>query len=230
MVATFADVVAAGEAVSSIAGRLRPAALELMDATAVRAVEAKLHMGLDPDCGALLLARSDAGAHEITIMEDACGAAGATFVASTDDEEEGEQFMVARRMAIPAVEQLGTVLIEDVGVPIPQIPALIRGVQDVAARHATTIAVIGHAGDGNFHPLVTFDRDDPDAVARATRAFGDVMDVALSLGGTITGEHGVGTLKLPWLSRQIGDDVIAMSSRIKAALDPLGILNPGKAL
>ncbi|MHB8464333.1 MAG: FAD-binding oxidoreductase [Acidimicrobiales bacterium] len=234
MVATFADVVAAGRAVAEIAGAMRPAALELMDTTAVRAVESKLHMGLDPECGALLLGRSDAGgaqsAAEIAHMERACSDAGADYVASTDDEDEGEQFMAARRMAIPAVEQLGTVLIEDVGVPIPQIPALIGGIQEVAARRDTMIAVIGHAGDGNFHPLVTFDRQDAAAVARAEVAFGEVMEVALALGGTITGEHGIGTLKRPWLAAQLGDDVIALSRRIKEALDPLGILNPGKAL
>ena len=234
MVATFADVVAAGRAVTEIAGRFRPAALELMDTIAVRAVEAKLHMGLDPSCGALLLGRSDAGGGqagaEIAVMERACADAGADYVASTEDEDEGEQFMAARRMAIPAVEQLGTVLIEDVGVPIPRIPALIRGVQEVSARTDTMIAVIGHAGDGNFHPLVTFDRDDEAAVGRARVAFGDVMDVALALGGTITGEHGIGTLKRPWLEHQVGADVLALSHRIKTALDPLGILNPGKAL
>jgi glycolate oxidase len=231
MVATFADVVDAGRAVTAIMARLRPAALELMDRTSVRAVEAMTHMGLDESCGALLLGRSDApGSSEIATMEAACAEAGADYVASTDDEVEGEQFMAARRAAIPAVERLGTVMIEDVGVPIPRIPALIAGIEEVAVRRDTTIAVIGHAGDGNFHPLVVFDRGSEEAVARAESAFGDVMDVALSLGGTITGEHGIGTLKRPWLASQLGGDVLALASRIKAALDPDGILNPGKAL
>ena len=234
MVATFDDVVAAGRAVTEIVAGFRPAALELMDRTSVRAVEARTHMGLDETCGALLLGRSDCGGAqagaEIAAMESACKAAGATFMASTDDEDEGEQFMAARRMAIPAVERLGTVLIEDVGVPIPRIPDLIAGIQRVAEQRATIIAVIGHAGDGNFHPLVTFDRHDPDAVARAELAFGEVMDVALALGGTITGEHGVGTLKRPWLEAQLGADVLDLHRRIKDALDPLGILNPGKAI
>jgi glycolate oxidase len=229
MVAMFADLVSAGKAVTSIVGQLRPAALELMDATAVRAVENVLHMGLDTSCGALLLGRSDANGDEIARMEEACEKANADYVASTADEEEGEQFMTARRMAIPAVERLGTVLIEDVGVPIPRIPELVSAVQGVAAARDTTIAVIGHAGDGNFHPLVTFDRHNPDAVARAELAFGDVMDAAIALGGTITGEHGIGTLKRPWLAAQIGEDVLALQRRIKDALDPLGILNPGKA-
>jgi glycolate oxidase len=230
VVASFADVVDAGRAVATIAARFRPAALEVMDNAAVCAVEDAIHMGLDTSCGALLLGRSDAGAAEMAFMEEACRAAGAGFVAATEDESEGEQFMAARRMAIPAVERIGSVLIEDVGVPIPRIPALIRGVQEVAARRDTMIAMIGHAGDGNFHPLVTFDRSDADASARAGLAFGEVMDVALGLGGTITGEHGVGTLKRAWLGAQVGNDVLAVSQAIKHALDPLGILNPGKAL
>lgn len=233
VVATFADMVSAGRAVTAIVGRFRPSVLELMDATAVKAVESRIHMGLDPDCGALLLGRSDSGgaqsASEAAWMEDAC-AAGATYVASTGDEAEGELFMAARRMAIPAVEHLGTVLIEDVGVPVPRIPDLMAGIGDISARRATVIAVIGHAGDGNFHPLVTFDRHDPDALGRADAAFGDVMDLALALGGTITGEHGVGTLKLPWLASQLGPDVAELQRRVKAALDPLGILNPGKGI
>jgi glycolate oxidase len=234
VVATFAEVVAAGQAVASIVARFRPSVLELMDRTSIRAVEAVMRMGLDPSCGALLLGRSDAGGaysmEEASIMAQACERAGADYVASTDDPEEGEQLTAARRMAIPAVERLGTVLIEDVGVPIPRIPRLITAIEDIAARRDTTIAVIGHAGDGNFHPLVVFDRQDPDALTRAEAAFGDVMDAALSLGGTVTGEHGIGTLKRPWLRVQLGDEVLELSQRIKAALDPLGILNPGKGL
>jgi glycolate dehydrogenase FAD-linked subunit len=234
VVATFADVVDAGRAVAAVMARLRPSALELMDRTAVRAVEAQLRMGLDEECGALLLGRSDAGgaqsSADAAVIEAACAAAGATYVAATDDADEGEQLMAARRMAIPSVEKLGTVLIDDVGVPVPGIPALIAAVEDVSARTGTVIAVIGHAGDGNFHPLVVFDRHDPAATARAEEAFGAVMDAALALGGTITGEHGVGTLKRPWLRPQLGPDVIALTQRIKDALDPLGILNPGKAL
>jgi glycolate oxidase len=234
MVATFSDLESAGRAISFIAARWRPAALELMDRTAVHAVEARLHMGLDETCGALLIGRSDAGGsrgtQEMEAMVAACVDATATEVAYTDDEDEGEQFMAARRMAIPAVESMGTVLIEDVGVPISRVADLVHGIAAVADETETTIATIGHAGDGNFHPLVVFDRDDPSATKRAESAFGRVMDLALSLGGVVTGEHGVGTLKLPWVSAQLGADVVALSRQIKDSLDPLGILNPGKAL
>ena len=232
-VATFADPVAAGRAVTAIRTRTRPAVLEFMDATALAAVDRHTHMGIDPGCGALLLAASDVGGSggtaEVEAMAAACREHGADYVATTDDPEEGEQLMAARRMAIPAVERLGSVLIEDVGVPLDRIAELVAAVQDVAGRHCTTIAVIGHAGDGNFHPLVVFDGADEDASARAWRAFGEVMAAGLALGGTITGEHGIGTLKRPWARAQLGDDVLDVLASVKRALDPSGILNPGKA-
>lgn len=234
LAATFAEVEEAGRAISEIAASYRPAALELMDRTSVRAVESVLHMGLDVGCGALVIGRSDAGGsraqEELEAMVSICEDHKATEVAFTLDEEEGEQFMAARRGAIPAVERSGTVLIEDVGVPISAIAALVRGIEEISADTATTIATIGHAGDGNFHPLVVFDRDDPEATENAGIAFGKVMELAISLGGVITGEHGVGTLKLPWIGAQLGDDVLELARTIKRTLDPLGILNPGKAI
>jgi glycolate oxidase len=226
--ATFEHVVDAGRAVAAVMARVRPSALELMDRAAVQAVERVQPMGFDPGVGAVLLAQSDAGADEAEIIAEACRSAGATFVAVTEDVDEGEALFAARRMAIPCVERLGSVLIEDVGVPIPRIPDLIAAVEAIAARHDTLIPVIGHAGDGNFHPLVTFDPADAAATTRAERAFAEIMDVALALGGTITGEHGVGTLKVDHLRAQLGDDVLDLTRRVKQALDPRGILNPGK--
>ncbi|MDE0803446.1 MAG: FAD-binding protein [Acidimicrobiales bacterium] len=228
IVGTFEDTTAAGEAVTRIMSAVRPSALELMDHAAVAAVEAVKPMGLD-GVGALLLAQTDSAADAATIADE-CIRAGATYSAVSDDPDEGEMLMAARRMAIPCIERLGTVLIEDVGVPLPQIPTLLESVREVAARNDTAIPVIGHAGDGNFHPLVTFDPRDDDARQRANVAFGEVMSVALALGGTVTGEHGVGSLKARHLDEQLGPAVTAVSRSIKAALDPKGILNPGKWL
>jgi glycolate oxidase len=228
IIGTFTDVVAAGRAVTAVMAGWRPAALELMDAAAVAAVEAVRPMGLDPGIGALLLAQVDGAPVEAAAVSAAFQSAGATYVAVSDDPEEGELLMGARRMAIPCVERLGTVLIEDISVPIPRIPDLVAAVVAIAERHATAIPVIGHAGDGNFHPLVTFDASDPDATARAKAAFDDIMTAALELGGTVTGEHGVGTLKARHLATQLGPDVMEITRAVKAALDPAGILNPGK--
>jgi glycolate oxidase len=226
--ATFTDVVDAGRAVIDVMSQLRPAALELMDQTTIDAVQRVKHAGFDPDVGAVLLGQSDSGRAEAEVIAKACDTAGASFVAVSDDPDEGELLMQARRMAIPCVERLGTVLIEDVGVPIPRVPELIAAVQDISRRRDTLIPVIGHAGDGNFHPLVTFDASDPDATARAELAFDEVMRAALDLGGTVTGEHGVGTLKARHLASQLGPDVLDITHRIKQAVDPLNILNPGK--
>lgn len=228
IVATFANIIDSGHAVTQIMASIRPAALELMDGTAVAAVERVRPMGLDPEIGALLIGQSDVGIGEANQIAQACEAANATYVAVTDDVDEGELLMGARRMAIPCVERLGTVLIEDVGVPIPQIPALVAAVAAIAERTATAIPVIGHAGDGNLHPLVTFDSTDPSATARAGQAFDEVIEAALALGGTITGEHGVGMLKATHLAQQLGPEVMNLTRTIKGALDPKGILNPGK--
>jgi glycolate oxidase len=185
-------------------------------------------MGIGPDVAAILIGQSDAGAEEVPAMAEACERAGALFVAVTDDPDEGELLMGGRRMAIPCVERLGSVLIEDVGVPIPMIPALIAEVGVVAERRSTSIPIIGHAGDGNFHPLVTYDPTDQDATERAGHAFDDIIKVALALGGTITGEHGVGMLKAAHLPAQLGDVASELTRTIKHALDPGNILNPGK--
>jgi glycolate dehydrogenase FAD-linked subunit len=152
---------------------------------------------------------------------------GAKEVFSTSDPEEGEAFVAARRFAIPAVEAKGSLLLEDVGVPLPALADLVGGVAKIAANHNVMISVVAPAGDGNTHPLIVCDRMDPDQTARAERAYAEVMELALSLGGTITGEHGVGRLKKPWLPDYLGPDAMELNRRVKAALDPLGILNPG---
>ncbi|HUW02856.1 MAG TPA: FAD-linked oxidase C-terminal domain-containing protein [Acidimicrobiales bacterium] len=228
VVATFDDPVAAGRTVSEVMGATRPATLELMDRASVAAVESVKPMGLDPGIGALLLGQSDSGADVTDHIAEIATGHGATYVALTDDADEGEMLMAARRMAIPCMERLGSVLIEDVGVPIPRIADLLVAVEGVAERNDTRIPVIGHAGDGNFHPLVTYDASDPEATRRAETAFGEVMDAALELGGTITGEHGVGSLKARHLAQQLGPDVMALAGRVKQALDPKGTFNPGK--
>jgi len=228
VVATFSSLVDAGRAVTRVVAEVRPAALELMDRAAMTAVEQVKPMGLDLDAAALLLARTDAGGNEADRIATACEGEGATYVARTDDVDEGELLMGARRMAIPCVERLGTVLIEDVGVPVPRIPELLAGVEVIAVQHRTAVPVIGHAGDGNFHPLVTFDATDSEATARAAAAFDAIMELALDLGGTVTGEHGIGVLKARHLVSQLGEDVMDLTRRVKRALDPDGILNPGK--
>ncbi|MEV6428887.1 FAD-linked oxidase C-terminal domain-containing protein [Nocardia sp. NPDC051463] len=234
VVASFATLTAATDAILGITAKLRPSMLEFMDAVAINAVEDELRMGLDRNAAGLLVARSDApgefARHEAEIMVAVCEHAGSTEVFHTEDPEEGEAFTAARRFAIPAVEKLGPLLLEDVGVPLPRLGDLINGVAAIAAHNDVIISVIAHAGDGNTHPLIVHDPTDAAMTERAHRAFGEIMDLAIALGGTITGEHGVGRLKKAWLPDQLGSDVMALTRRIKDALDPHGILNPGSIL
>ncbi|BBX68943.1 FAD-binding oxidoreductase [Mycolicibacterium psychrotolerans] len=234
VVATFDSVEAAANAVVTITGKIRPSMLEFMDAAAINAVEDKLRMGLDRDAAAMMVAASDdrgpSGAQDAEYMAGVFTEHGAKEVFSTSDPEEGEAFVAARRFAIPAVEARGSLLLEDVGVPLPALAELVAGVEKIAANHNLLISVIAHAGDGNTHPLIVFDPADAEMEKRAQQAFGEIMDLAVGLGGTITGEHGVGRLKRPWLAGQLGPEVMELNRRIKAALDPDGILNPGAAI
>jgi glycolate oxidase len=179
----------------------------------------------------MLIAQSDAPgaacAAEIELMEAACTTAGAKDVFVTTDPDEGELFVAARRAAFSAIESRGSILLEDVGAPVPQLPQLLSGIAALADSYAVEIPVVAHAGDGNTHPIVIYDRGDPDARDRAYLAFDEIMQLAINLGGTITGEHGVGRAKKAALPAQLGPDVMALSQTIKNALDPLGILNPG---
>lgn len=160
-------------------------------------------------------------------MEAACSTAGAKEVFVTSDPDEGELFVEARRAAFPAIEARGSILLEDVGAPVPQLPQLLSGIAALAERYDVEIPVVAHAGDGNTHPIIVFDRGDEESQERAYLAFHEIMQLAIQLGGTITGEHGVGRAKKAALPDQLGPDVMALTHKIKNAVDPLGILNPG---
>ncbi|HEX3223764.1 MAG TPA: FAD-linked oxidase C-terminal domain-containing protein [Nocardioides sp.] len=234
LVATFPTVRAAAEAVVAMRSTMRPCLCELMDNASINAVEDYRPMGLDRSAGALLITQTDApgGARglELATMQAACTTAGSTECFVTDDPDEGELFVAARRSAFPAVETMGSLLLEDVGAPIPLLPDLLDAIGEVADRHGVPIPVVAHAGDGNTHPNIVYDPTDPDSERRARLAFRDVMAAAIALGGTITGEHGVGKAKAGALPDQLGPDVMALTRRIKDALDPDGILNPGAIL
>ena len=216
---------------SSIVRSADASLLEIMDRATLRAVEQHAQLQLDTRAAAMLIAQSDAAAPtEIDRMLEACEQAGSTFIARAEDEAEGRMLLTARRLAYPALEQLGDVLVDDIAVPVSQLAEMLRRVEGLAARTGVHIATVAHAGDGNLHPLIVFNRKDPEQEARAVAAFQTLMAEALSLGGTITGEHGVGTLKRDFLVRQLGEASLALHRRVKHAFDPLGLLNPGKVL
>ena len=234
LVASFGTSAQTGQVVERVVtSGLVPSMLEVMDGTCIRAVDDVMKADLDRDAAALLLAQSDSGGEvavaEIAALTRLCEEAGADFVHSTDDPAEGDLLMTARRMALPALERLGSsLLLDDVAVPRSQVATFIDGCDAIAASSGLVIGVVGHAGDGNMHPTVVFDGADPDQRTRAFGAFDAILELGLSLGGTITGEHGVGTLKADWLEREIGEVSLSVHQAVKHALDPAGILNPGK--
>ena len=234
LVAAFPDVADAARAVVALGMVARPSMVELMDNASINIVEDAISMGLDRNAGALLLVQSDApgaaAAAEIALAETACNENRASECYATDDAYEGEMFVEARRAFFHAVEPRGTLLLEDVGVPVPQLPALLTGVAAIATKHRLEIPVVAHAGDGNTHPTIVVDPTDTDAAARAQLAFTEIMELALSLGGTITGEHGVGRLKKGMLPTQLGPRVTQLNHQVKRLFDPDNILNPGAIL
>jgi glycolate oxidase subunit GlcD len=234
LAATFGTTARAGQVVERVVtSGLVPSLLEIMDRTCIRTVDAVLKMELPAGARALLVAQSDAGgpaaAEEIAALTRLCEEAGADFVHSTDDLAEADLLLAARRMALPALEQVGgAILIDDVAVPRSRIAGFLDGCDAIAAQREVTIGVVGHAGDGNMHPTVCFDGADAGQRERAYGAFDDILELGLSLGGTITGEHGVGNIKVDWLEREIGPVALDVHRAIKNALDPAGLLNPGK--
>lgn len=234
LVASFPTVAAAAQAVVAVGRSLRPSMMELMDRASINAVEDHRPMGLDRAAGALLVAQSDAPGSartaEIEAIRAACETAGAVEVFVTDDAQEGEQFVEARRAAFPAIEARGSLLLEDVGAPVPLLPDLLATVARIAEQYDLEIPVVAHAGDGNTHPIIVYDPGDADAERRARAAFDAILAAAVELGGTISGEHGVGRAKKHALPAQLGPDVMGLTRRIKDALDPDGILNPGAIL
>ncbi|MEU6286929.1 FAD-linked oxidase C-terminal domain-containing protein [Streptomyces sp. NPDC046988] len=232
LAAEFASASAACDAVCRImeAGHV-PSLLELMDRTTVKAVNDLAHMGLPETTEALLLAAFDTNdpAADLGALGALCEAAGATQVVPADDAAESELLLQARRLSLTALEAVkGTTMIDDVCVPRSRLGDMLEGIERVAAKYDLTIGVCAHAGDGNTHPTVCFDARDPDESRRARESFDEIMALGLELGGTITGEHGVGVLKKEWLAREIGPVGLEMQRAVKHVFDPLGILNPGK--
>ena len=233
--ALFPTVAAAGDAVARVvaSGHL-PSLLEFMDQASLRAANAYREMGLPEHAAAMLIAQSDAGPDRAGADTAATAAlfaaAGGFDVVEAEDAEEGELLLAARRESHFALERLGARLIDDVCVPVSRLADFVQQVEKVAADVDLTVAVVGHAGDGNLHPNVVFDADDPDQVRRAHKAFDEIMRLGLEMGGTVTGEHGVGLLKRDWLARELGPVSERVHRDIKRVLDPTGILNPGKVL
>ena len=225
--------VALRAAAAVMASGMRPSLLEFIDQTTARAIQSYRDMGLPQDVGGLLLAQSDRGelaAADIGKIAKICADEGALEVAEASDAEESSMLLEARRLVNVGLEMLGSKLVDDIAVPRPRLPELLRGIEQIARDMDVVIACPGHVGDGNMHPTVIVDHDHPDGELRAIRAFDAVMELGLRLGGTITGEHGVGILKRHWLEHELGPTATAIHRQIRDIFDPMGLLNPGKVL
>ena len=233
-VAYFPTLADASRAVDGIiSDGIVPATLEFLDAKCIGAVEQYAHLGLRDDAGALLLFGDDGAAdvveRNLTRIGDRCTATGAMEVTLAESIARSQALLEARRCSLPALSRLGTMtILEDATVPRPRLAEMVDRIDEIAASHDVPVATFGHAGDGNLHPTIVVDQRDDAAIARAHEAFGDIFKAAIGMDGTITGEHGVGAAKLPYLTDRLGADQMALLRRIKAAFDPAGILNPGK--
>jgi len=236
MMATFDDVAKASETVAAIiANRVVPATLEFMDNFTIRTVEDSSRVGLPVDAAALLLIEVDG--HPAQVEEDAarvellCKQMGAMNVRVAQSDAERDKVWEARRTALSALAKLKpTVVLEDATVPRSKIPSMVRSLEDIARNFNLTIGTFGHAGDGNLHPTILTDRRNKEEWERVEAAIDAIFDRALELGGTLSGEHGIGLAKSRFLEKETGKGTILYSRRIKAALDPKGILNPGKII
>ena len=232
--AYFDSLADAGRAVTAvIADGIVPATLEFLDRNCIGAVEDYAGLGLNRDAGALLLfgddGTPDVVERNLLRMSELVTKGGAHGVQIATAAAESEALLEARRCSLPALARLAPItLLEDVTVPRPLLAEMVDRIDEVAARHRIIVGTFGHAGDGNLHPTMCVDPADGDAIERAHAAFGEIFHAAIDLGGTITGEHGVGAAKLPYLQARLGADQMALLRRLKTAFDPAGILNPGK--
>ena len=233
MAAGFPTFAAGARAVTAIlAARLRPSLLELMDSATLRAIEQWKSTGFGAGVEALLIAQDDGDLADrgAELMRELCVEAGATLAEVSGSEAESRQLLDLRRLAYPAVERLGVAMVEDVCVPRTQLPEMVARIEQAAQRHGVFIATVAHAGDGNLHPVFVFDHGQGGVPAAVWSAADEIFRSALELGGTLTGEHGVGMIKRRWLSDELGTESMAVHYSIKNALDPAGIMNPGKVL
>jgi len=213
-----------------------PATIELMDETAIACIEEAMGLGLPLDVEAILIIETDgpdekAVAREIEAVARVCRENGVRRVSVARDEEERVSLWLARRSVSPSLARKApNKLGEDITVPRSAIPEAIRRIKAISAQYGLPIVVFGHAGDGNLHPNILFDRRDPEQREKVEQMVGEIFSVALDVGGTLSGEHGVGTFKLPYVRQALGDVSVETQRRIKQALDPRNIMNPGKVV
>ncbi len=215
---------------------LVPATLEMLDETAIECIEEAMNLGLPLDVEAILVIEADGAdeksvQREIDAIADICLETGASKVDIARSEEERATLWRARRSVSPSLARRApNKLGEDITVPRSAIPEAVRRIKAISEDYGLPVVVFGHAGDGNLHPNILFDKREPEQWEKVEQIVGEIFRVALDLGGTLSGEHGIGTLKLPYMREALGQASINIQWRVKQALDPQNILNPGKVL
>ncbi|MBM7634585.1 FAD-binding oxidoreductase [Geomicrobium sediminis] len=234
MLVLFDDLIDSGKAISAILREgITPSKLEIMDQASIKAVEAYQPTGLPIDVEALLLIEIDG--HPLAIEEEAeqvrgcCLKNGAREVQIAKSAEEASKFWQARKLVSPAIVQVKpTKISEDATVPRSKIPEMFRILKEIKNANNIDLVVFGHAGDGNLHPNIIADVRDEEEMKRVEKAVGEIFEAAIELGGTLSGEHGIGTMKAPFMEMELGAKGLAMMKTVKESFDPNNILNPGK--
>jgi glycolate oxidase len=228
IIATFPSIKNAAAAAAALL-RFKPSMLEIIDQTTLKAVEAWHPLGFEV-AGSVLLMQLDEDQDRADEVLDLCQSFEMIDGAASTEAADAVEFIRVRKLAYPALERLGATLLDDVAVPISKIAELVERVEGLSTKYNLTIGIFGHAGDGNMHPTIVHDHGDLDAQKRAIAAFGEIVEIAQSLGGTASGEHGIGSIKQSFAAQELSPAVIELQRSIKKAFDPKGILNPGKKL
>jgi len=236
MMAVFDDIIAASEAVAAIiAAHVIPCTMEFLDNTTIVMVDDYTKAGLPREAAAILLIELDGHPAQVedesTVVVDVLKKCGAKEVRIARDVAEKLKLWEARRMALPVLARARpTTILEDATVPRSKIPAMMRAIEDIGKKYKLTIGTFGHAGDGNLHPTILCDKRDKEEFHRVEEAIDELFDVALKLGGTLSGEHGIGIAKSKWMEKETSKGTILFSKRLRKALDPKSLLNPTKLI
>ena len=225
LIATFGEISQAA-GVSTQLLTYSPSMLEIVDQTTISAVESWKPLGFD-SAGAVLIMQVDDD-QDLSSAVELCNSQGAIDAMFSSDPADSADLIALRKLAYPALERLGMTLLDDVAVPLTKIADLVIKVEEIAKKHDLTIAVFGHAGDGNLHPTIVYPHGDSGAVLRAQSAFKEIVSEAIELGGTTSGEHGIGAIKRELITQEVGTRLLDIQRGIKALFDPHNILNPGK--
>ena len=234
MMAIFPEVKRASQAVAGIiAAHVVPCTLEFMDNMTINLVEDDVKIGLPRDAQAILLIEVDGHAGQVAdealIVEEQLKKSGATQIVVAKDAEEKNRIWEARRKALPALARFKpTTILEDATVPRSKIPAMMKVINGLAEKYNLTVGTFGHAGDGNLHPTFMCDKRDKDEFERVERAVDELFNTTIEMGGTLSGEHGIGTAKQKWLEKETSRGTIGYSRRLRKAIDPKGLFNPSK--